>query len=41
MASSRTMTTLDSRYTIEGMTQVKLILVDPTLSGSPHPLARR
>ena len=29
------------RYTVEGMTQVKLVRVDATLTGSPHPLARR
>ena len=29
------------RYTLEGMSQIKLVMVDPTMTGSPHPLARR
>ena len=29
------------RYTIEGMSQVKLVLVDATMTGRPHPLSRR
>jgi acyl-CoA reductase-like NAD-dependent aldehyde dehydrogenase len=29
------------RHTLEALTQVKLVMVDATMSGSPHPLARR
>lgn len=29
------------RYTIEALTQVKLVMVDAAMTGSPHPLARR
>ena len=28
------------RYTLEALTQVKLVLVDSSMAGSPHPLAR-
>lgn len=30
-----------ARYALEEMTERKLVLIDPSLSGSPHPLARR
>ncbi len=29
------------RYTLEGLSQIKLVLVDASMTGSPHPLARR
>ena len=28
-------------YTLDEMTQVKLVMIDAAMSGSPHPLARR